>query len=146
MKKIIAALFASLLLITMFGVISASAEPGPNGNNNKGLCTAYFNGQKKGHDKHGDPGPFQALEDQAAENDGRDNDGDGDVDEDGERIDDSSPEVDLEQAEAVYVFCDGLIGGNPSNGRYDCESTDDGPSCTDGRGGGAEGKGKNKNG
>lgn len=132
MKKIIATLFASLLLVTMFGVISASAEPGPNGNNNKGLCTAYFNGQKKGHDKHGDPGPFQALEDAANE--------------DGEPIDDSEPgsEGDLEQAEAVYAFCDGLIGGNPSNGRYDCESTDDGPSCTDGRGGGAQGKGKNK--
>lgn len=143
MKKIVAALFASLLLITMFGVISASAEPGPNGNNDKGLCTAYFNGQKKGHDKHGDPGPFQALEDQAAENDGRDNDGDDEVDEEGERIDDSSPEGDLEQAEAVYAFCDGLIGGNPSNGRYDCEGTQDGPSCTDSRGGGAEGKGKN---
>ncbi len=132
MKKIIATLFASLLLVTMFGVISASAEPGPNGNNNKGLCTAYFNGQKKGHDKHGDPGPFQALEDAANE--------------DGEPIDDSEPgsEGDLEQAEAVYAFCDGLIGGNPSNGRYDCESTDDGPSCTDGRGAGAQGKGKNK--
>lgn len=138
MKKLVSALFASLLLVTMFGVISASAEPGPNGNNNKGLCTAYFNGQKKGHDKHGDPGPFQALEDAAAEEDDRDN---------GRGYDDSEPgsDGDLNQAEAVYMFCEGLIGGNPSNGRYDCESTDEGPSCTDGRGPGAEGKGKGKN-
>ena len=48
-------------------MVGAQAEPGPNGNNHHGLCTAYFNGQKKGHDKHGSPPPFAALEAAAEE-------------------------------------------------------------------------------
>lgn len=108
----------------------AEAAPGPNGNNDRGLCTAYFNGQKNGHDKHGDPGPFQALEDAAANSDGVDNDGDRQVDEGDETYDDSTAEGDLEAAEGVFNFCEGLIGGQPDHGRYDCETTDDGTSCT----------------
>ncbi len=131
MKKVIAALFASVMLLAMFGVVSANAEPGPNDSNNHGLCTAYFNGQKVGHDKHGDPGPFQSLEDAAANNDGVDNDGDGQTDEGDETIDDSNADGDLEQAAAVFDYCNGIIGGNPDHGRYDCSTDQNGDtSCT----------------
>lgn len=130
-KKLLATLAAALMMLGMFGVVSASADPNPDGPAKKGLCTAYFNGQKNGHDKHGDPGPFQALEDAAANNDGVDNDGDGQTDEGDESISDDTPEGDLEQAKAVFAFCDGLIGGNPDHGRYDCSYNDDGePECT----------------
>ncbi len=131
MKKLLAALAAALMMLGMFGVVSASADPDPDGPAKKGLCTAYFNGQKNGHDKHGDPGPFQGLEDAAANADGVDNDEDGETDEGDETIDDGTAEGDLEQAEAVFAFCDGLIGGNPDHGRYDCGyNSNDEPECT----------------
>jgi hypothetical protein len=124
----------ALLVVAVLGggyVGLAQAEPGPNGNNDHGLCTAYFNGQKNGHDKHGDPGPFQALEDAAANSDGVDNDGDNQTDEGDETYDDSTPEGDLEAAEGVFQFCDGLIGGNPDHGRYDCSTDENGDtSCS----------------
>ena len=122
--KLGAALIAGLMMFGLFGVVNASADPDPEGPAKKGLCTAYFNGQKNGHDKNGDPGPFQALEDAAANSDGVDNDGDGDTDDGQESIDDGTAEGDLEQAEAVFSFCDGLIGGNPDHGRYDCTADD----------------------
>ena len=61
MRKLLATTLASGLL---FGgaIAIARAAPGPNDHNNHGLCTVYFNGQKEGHDKHGSPGPFAALE------------------------------------------------------------------------------------
>lgn len=98
MKKLLAA--ASLGLLLAGGtVVGATAAPGPNGHNDHGLCTAYFNGQKTGHDKHGSPGPFAALE-QAA--------------------DDSDSNTSMTQD--VYNFCTGVekgIGGNPDqNGRF----------------------------
>ena len=120
--------------VLMLGGLSfAQAEPGPNGKNDKGLCTAYFNGQKEGHDKNGQPGPFQALEDTSREytdSDGVDNDGDGEVDEEDEN-------QDLSAAENVFNFCDNTteIGGNPEHGRYTCvpdsDPTTEGdqPSC-----------------
>src|SRR3546814_13931333 len=65
--KLGASLVATLLMMGMFGVTQATAEPGPNGKNDKGLCTAYFNGQKAGHDTNDDgrtdnARAFQGLE------------------------------------------------------------------------------------
>jgi|SRR6187399_3294497 len=61
MKKRLA-VAAVALMFAGLGVSAAQAAPGPNGHNDHGICTAYFNGQKKGHDKNGSPGPFAALE------------------------------------------------------------------------------------
>ena len=113
-KKLIIGVAAVLALLG--GVNLANAEPGPNDSNNHGLCTAYFNGQKNGHDKNGQPGPFQALEDAAREHtnsDGVDNDGDGQIDEDGE-------DQDLSAAENIANYCDGQVSGNTDHGRYSC--------------------------
>jgi hypothetical protein len=128
MRKLIATLFAAILLTAAGGAVaSVSADPGPNGNNDGGLCTAYFNGQKKGHDKKGNPGPFAALEEAGREytdNDGVDNDRDGQVDEEGEN-------ESLSAEENIYNFCSDTawIGGNPEHGRFTC--TDDGSGDTD---------------
>lgn len=128
--KLGASLIAALMMMGLFGVSQATAEPGPNGSNEKGLCTAYFNGQKNGHNKDGKdaPPPFLALEDAADEPD----------DEDGANSGSGS----FETAADVFEFCQGLIGGNPTNGRYDCSGTEeDGFTCEDGGGPGADGKG-----
>ena len=122
MKKVIAIAIGVLGLLA--GAIGISnAEPGPNGLNDHGLCTAYFNGQKVGHNGAGpedpdDPPPFQGLEDASREytdNDGEDNDNDGQTDEDGEN-------TSLSSAENVFNYCNdfGLIGGNPEHGRFTC--------------------------
>jgi hypothetical protein len=118
-KKLLMALVAGVLIVAGAGVVKA--DPGPSDSNKHGLCTAYFNGQKNGHDKNGQPGPFQALEDTSREytdSDGVDNDGDGQVDEDDEN-------ADLSAAENVVNYCDGVIGGNPLHGRYDCTADSD---------------------
>ena len=116
--RIVAMLTAGVLAGGFVGV--AQAEPGPNGNNDHGICTAYFNGQKSGHDQGNSPGPFGALEDMH----------DDDI-------------------QAIFDFCSGVdgpgngsggdgIGGNPDeNGRFtDCFDDSDGnpntDSCTDG--------------
>ena len=67
MRKLITAALATLLLVGP--AVAAVAEPGPNGNNNHGLCTAYFNGNKNGWAKNGVPGPFAALEEAADDGD-----------------------------------------------------------------------------
>ena len=90
---------------------NAGGNPGPNGHNDHGLCTAYFNGQKNGHEQGNSPGPFGALED-----------------------------ANGDDVQAIYDFCravEGGIGGNPDeNGRFtDCfTDANDDPSddCTDG--------------
>ncbi|MGH3332236.1 MAG: hypothetical protein ACRDPJ_13135 [Nocardioidaceae bacterium] len=41
---------------------AAVADPGPNGHNNFGLCTAYFSGSEKGQEMKRKAPPFQALE------------------------------------------------------------------------------------
>jgi len=142
MKKILATLGAALMMMGLFGVASATAEPGPNGSNNKGLCTAYFNGQKNGHNKDGKdaPPPFLALEERADEADG---------DEDAD-----SGSGSLETAGDVFGYCQEFgIGGNPTNGRFACttddagtpaDPSDDTYSCEPGDGPGADGKGKGK--
>jgi hypothetical protein len=128
-KMILGALAALFLVGSAFGVQAAPPEdkgPGPNGNNDHGLCTAYFNGQKKGHDKNGQPGPFAALTEHAEEQHPNNNDDD--------------PNNDVRGTQAVFDYCSGVekgIGGNPDeNGRYtDCFTDDDGEAgndCTDG--------------
>ncbi len=60
------ALVAAALLGGFAGSVAAE-PPGPNGNNDFGLCRAYFSGSDKGQEKkHGAP-PFAALEDAAEE-------------------------------------------------------------------------------
>lgn len=128
MKKLLAALGAAAMMLGLLGASAAQATPDPDGPAKKGLCTAYFNGQKVGHDKHGSPGPFAALEEAADAANGDD---------------DENADPRLERAEDVFAFCDGMIGGNMSNGRFDCAEAEDGTvTCTDGGGPGAEGKGK----
>jgi hypothetical protein len=133
MKRILTIVFA--FAIALGGAAVSQAEPGPNGNNDKGLCTAYFNGQKNGHDKQREgedgayPRPFAALEEAGndeTDTDGRDNDRDGQTDE-------ANEHESLSPAENIYNFCQGLIGGNPEHGRYTCSdpgaSSD--PECTE---------------
>lgn len=132
MKRKLLAL--SVMILMAFGGTAAVgvAGPGPNGDNDRGLCTAYFNGQKNGHDKNGQPGPFQALEDTSrayTDSDGVDNDGDGEVDEENEN-------QDLSAAENVFNFCDdtSTIGGNPAHGRFTCSDdpeTNGNDECTE---------------
>lgn len=90
MKKRIATVFAATLVMSTGVVGLAHAAPGPNGSNNHGLCTAYYNGSPTGQDHKHKAGPFVALE-QAADQAGN---GDGTA-----------------SADEVAAFCDGLVGG-----------------------------------
>lgn len=125
MKKLMATLLAAFALAALFGVQAAQADPEGAGNSDKGLCTAYFNGQKNGHDKNGQPGPFQSLEDRAEAAHPNNNDED--------------PDNDVEGPPAVWDYCNSLtppgnapvIGGNPDHGRYDCETGDADNTCTE---------------
>lgn len=57
------------VVMALGGASIAVADPGPNGHNTFGLCTAYFAGSDKGQEmKHKAP-PFAALEDAAEAND-----------------------------------------------------------------------------
>ena len=50
------------VVMALGGASVAVADPGPNGHNDFGLCTAYFAGSEKGQEmKHKAP-PFAALE------------------------------------------------------------------------------------
>lgn len=60
----------------------ALAQPGPNGHNNKGLCTAYFNGSDNGQAHKRNAPPFKGLESAAAD-----------------------------AGQSVEEFCAGLVGG-----------------------------------
>ena len=130
-------LLAVMAIVGIFGASAVQAEPGPNGNNDHGLCTAYFNGQKVGHgdgESPDGPRPFDGL--QAAgeaytDSDEADNDRDGDVDEGDES-------EQLTAAENIFNYCNDndLIGGNPVHGRFTCTDTggtdaDDSDSDTD---------------
>jgi hypothetical protein len=105
MRKIILSMLVAASLVAGTGVALADKPANPG---EKGLCTAFFNGQKNGHDKNGQPGPFQDLQDRAP--DGSDED-----DEGGSIAD-------------LYDYCSSTygIGGNPDeNGRYTTCWTDD---------------------
>jgi hypothetical protein len=114
MKRVLAMLLGAATLFALFGATTGSAAPGPNGSNDKGLCTAYFNGQKKGHEEGNSPGPFGVLEDEAA---------------DPEDSDDEDLADEQQVSDDVLEYCNSLgvvIGGNPEhNGRWDC-SDDEG--------------------
>ena len=125
MKRMLATVFGALMLLTVFAVTaSAEGEAGPNGSNEKGLCTAYFNGQKNGHEEGNGPGPFGELEDDAAD---PEDDGDEDL-------------VDEKQvSDDVFEFCNqyGIMGNPEVNGRFDCredESNTGKPKDSDGDG------------
>ncbi|MFP5322979.1 MAG: hypothetical protein ACLGIC_14205 [Acidimicrobiia bacterium] len=125
-KKILATLSAAFMMLGLFGVAGAQAAPpegkgpGPNGNDDKGLCTAYFNGQKKGHDKDGDGATdsaraFQGLEEAAGENDSQTP---GNEEEENDETDISDD---------VFEFCSeiGIMGNPEQNGRFDCREGED---------------------
>ncbi|WP_034267617.1 hypothetical protein [Haloechinothrix halophila] len=67
LSKIVAPVAIALLIGGSAGI--AAAQPGPNGSNNFGLCTAYFAGSDKGKEKKRQAPPFQALEAAAEESD-----------------------------------------------------------------------------
>ena len=111
MKKLLAA--AALGLLLAGGTLTAAmAEPGPNGSNNHGLCTAYFNGSENGQAHKREAGPFVALASYVGQNDGVDNDGDNTTDESDE----------VAGPSGIWDWCsnpantDGKgIGGNPDD-------------------------------
>ena len=121
MKKL---LLSALVAGTMFaGAGAALAEKPAEPGREHGLCTAFFNGQKNGHEKQKErngeyPGPFQDLLDNAP-------DGPDSGDEGGSLQD-------------LYDRCQQVgIGGNPDeNGRFEECFDGDGPdddsdSCND---------------
>lgn len=59
--KLVAVSAAALMMMGLFGAANANAAPGPNGNNDRGLCTAYFNGSDTGREKKSAAPPFVAL-------------------------------------------------------------------------------------
>jgi hypothetical protein len=97
-KKLIASAVAALAIIGG-GTTIALAGPGPNGHNNHGLCTAYFNGSDTGRENKHNAGPFVALEKAAVDG--------GYQDQDGESVE-----------HAVMDYCNATtdkgIGGNPT--------------------------------
>lgn len=50
------------VVMALGGASIAVADPGPNGHNNFGLCTAYFAGSDTGREHKHDAPPFAALE------------------------------------------------------------------------------------
>ena len=67
MRKRVLAVALAAAALSGVGVVHAAADPGPNGHNNFGLCTAYSSGSATGQaNKHNAP-PFVALQ-QAAQN------------------------------------------------------------------------------
>lgn len=120
MKRVIAIAIGVLgLLAGAIGVSHADAGD----NNDHGLCTAYFNGQKNGHgegeNQDNQPPPFQELqttgEDYTETGDDADNDRDTQTDEGGEA-------AQLTTAENIFNHCNdnSTIGGNPVHGRFTC--------------------------
>ena len=94
MKRTIIA--ASVLALGLAGTGVSFAGPGPNENNNRGLCTAYFSGSENGQENKRKAGPFAALEKAA---------------------DEASPEPDgVGTPEEVLAFCDATAPGHGNNG------------------------------
>lgn len=61
-KTLVVPAAATLLALGGVATTAAVAEPGPNGKNNFGLCTAYFAGSETGRENKRNAPPFQALE------------------------------------------------------------------------------------
>lgn len=114
MRKMILGVLTTLFLVSGASAAVAGHQendgPGPNGHNEKGLCTAYFNGQKNGHEEGDGPGPFGALEDEATD-DGSD----------------ENREDERQVSDDVFEFCDqyGIMGNPEENGRFDCREGED---------------------
>jgi hypothetical protein len=53
---------ASALALSVGAATYATADPGPNGDNTFGLCTAYFAGSEQGQEQKRKAPPFQGLE------------------------------------------------------------------------------------
>lgn len=53
---------AAVAALVAGGTVVATAEPGPNGHNTFGLCTAYFAGSEKGQEQKRKAPPFAGLE------------------------------------------------------------------------------------
>ena len=126
MKRIIA-IAAGVLAMLGAGIGVSNADSGTN--NDHGMCTAYFNGQKNGHgegeEQDNQPPPFEELETTGegyTNTDGVDNDDDGGTD----ASDPTPPEdSELTDAENIFNYCDdrSTIGGQPSHGRFTCVDT-----------------------
>jgi hypothetical protein len=80
-KKVLAT-FALVVGLSSAVTGLAVGTPGPNGHNNHGLCTAYFNGSENGQQHKRKAPPFQGLEQAAADAD-----------------------------QSVEEFCAGMVGG-----------------------------------
>ena len=117
MRKLLAALMAVGLMLG--GASVAVADPPADPGKEHGHCTAFFNGQKKGHGKKDGtyPGPFQELQDKAP---------DGTDDDDGDGQPTGPGETGGELSD-LYDWCQQYgIGGNPDeNGRFTSCWTDD---------------------
>ncbi|MGN6575454.1 MAG: hypothetical protein ACTHKG_07195 [Nocardioides sp.] len=57
---------AAAVMMALGGASIAAADPGPNGHNTFGLCTAYFAGSEKGQEMKRHAPPFQGLEEAAS--------------------------------------------------------------------------------
>jgi hypothetical protein len=99
MRKLIAAGFTAALLAGGTGVAVAGHNGDGHKPQDKGLCTAFFNGHKNGFEKNGYPPPFQDLVNRAEQYAPENNDLD--------------PTNDVQGADAVASFCGNLVGGNP---------------------------------
>ena len=60
MKRVLVS--ATMVALAAAGTAVASADPGPNGSNTFGLCTAYFAGSERGQEEKRKAPPFQGLE------------------------------------------------------------------------------------
>ena len=88
MKRLVISTSIAALVVGGAGFAFAG-QPGPNGHNDHGLCTAYFAGSQTGQDHKHQAGPFQALEAAA----GGDQNGDGSA------------------ADEVAKYCEGVTPG-----------------------------------
>lgn len=93
MNKRLAVVLAGALTFSAGAAGLAQAKPGPNGYNNHGLCTAYFNGSETGQANKRKAPPFLELEEAADDGDAN-----------------TTP------AEDVARFCEGMIGGRAGRG------------------------------
>lgn len=82
---------AAVLALVAGGAGVSLADPGPNGNNNHGLCTAYFAGSENGQEHKRQAGPFAALEEEAGDADGNGTAG---------------------EPSDVAAYCEAFLGGN----------------------------------
>ena len=112
-------LIAFFIIVVIAAAGIAVADPGPNGSNNHGLCTAYFNGSENGQAHKRNAPPFVALAREVGENNGVDDDGDGETDEQGE----------MAGPEGVWDWCSDPannpkgIGGNPDDPRQEGDTS-----------------------